>query len=458
MQPRPSLPSGNVSREEVARVELGQTTIARSTVWLLVLFFLALIAVVPMIEWSGVRALRARGIETAWSHLTSLPQRLRSHVVSIAASAGLWERIVSTNRVVLGALSGFENGLEDESVLGRSLRPPAQLAMTRWFGAGNERVYPGHDGWLFYRPDVEYVTTEPFLDPESMRRRITDASEWDTPPQADPRAAIVQFRKDLQARGITLIVMPTPPKPGVHPEHLSRAYVDNPYVLQNPSYGSFSKDLRRHGTLVFDPSEAMLVARRFGAQYLETDTHWRPEAMEQVADLLARFVAANVKLPPLADPGYRVDRREVRNTGDTARMLDLPEWASLFPAESVWLRRVLHEDGSAWRSSRTADVLLLGDSFANIYALESMGWGTSAGLAEQLSYALGRPLDRLVQNDDGAFATREMVARSPSRLDGKRVVIYQFAARELAFGDWKILPLPPPRASEPDRPLQPHID
>ena len=84
---------------------------------------------------------------------------------------------------------------------------------------------------------------------------------------------------------------------------------------------------------------------------------------------------------------------------------------------------------------------MLGDSFANIYALESMGWGTSAGFAEHLSRALARRIDRLVQNDEGAFAARAMLVRDPGRLDGKRVVVYQFAARELAFGDWKIMPL-----------------
>ena len=41
--------------------------------------------------------------------------------------------------------------------------------MTGWLGAGNERVYPGRDGWLFYRPDVEYVTGRGFLDPGADR-------------------------------------------------------------------------------------------------------------------------------------------------------------------------------------------------------------------------------------------------------------------------------------------------
>ena len=182
--------------------------------------------------------------------------------------------------------------------------------------------------------------------------------------------------------------MPTPLKPGVHPEMLARRYADATGVLQNPSYRAFVDDLRRDGVLVFDPSEALAAARRSGPQYLATDTHWRPEAMEAVAELLGGFIAAHVRLPATADPGYRIERLEVRNTGDVARMLDLPDDRPLFPPEAVWLRRVLQPDGSPWRSSRDADVLVLGDSFSNIYSLESMGWGTSAGFAEQLSYTL----------------------------------------------------------------------
>ena len=42
-------------------------------------------------------------------------------------------------------------------------------------------------------------------------------------------------------------------------------------------------------------------------------------------------------------------------------------------------------------------MLVLGDSFSNIYSLESMGWGDSAGFIEHLGYALARPLDRIVR-------------------------------------------------------------
>jgi alginate O-acetyltransferase complex protein AlgJ len=261
-------------------------------------------------------------------------------------------------------------------------------------------------------------------------------------PQPDPRAAIVRFRDDLEARGIALIVVPTPVKSGVHPEMLARTYIGTTGVLQNPSYRDFIADLGRAGVTVFDPSAALAAARRSGPQYLATDTHWRPESMETVAELIGGVIRDQGHLTATADPGYRVERLEVRNTGDVAQMLDLPEDAALFPPEVVWLRRILNKDDSLWRSSRDADVLVLGDSFSNIYTLESMGWGTSAGFVEQLSYVLRRPIDRLVQNDQGAFATRQLLQRDPARLDGKRVVVYQFAARELMFGDWKVIPVP----------------
>jgi alginate O-acetyltransferase complex protein AlgJ len=249
----------------------------------------------------------------------------------------------------------------------------------------------------------------------------------------------------MEARGITLVVMPTPAKPGVHPDRLARGYTDAVGVLQNPSYRAFVEDLERDGVLVFDPSPALAAARATGQLYLATDTHWRPETMELVAELLGEFISTHVTFPAAADPGYRIERVEQRNAGDIARMLDLPAHAALYPPEAVWLARVLLPDGSPWRSSRDADVLVLGDSFSNIYTLESMGWGTSAGFVEHLSYTLQRPIDRLVQNDEAAFATRAMLELQPDRLNGKRVVVYQFAARELALGDWKVIPMPLPQ-------------
>ena len=220
---------------------------------------------------------------------------------------------------MLTGLSGFERALENESQIARSLRPPAQLVMTGWLGAGNERVYAGRDRWLFYRPDVEYVIGRAFLDPGQLRRRVRAAPEWAAPPQPDPRLAIVQFRDDLAARGITLVVMPTPPKPGVHPEMLARRYAGTTGVLQNASYRAFVDDLRRDNVLVFDPSEMLMTARDGGPLYLMSDTHWRPETMEAVAERLGGFIAERAR--PARRRRSRVTRieRSKSATWETSR-------------------------------------------------------------------------------------------------------------------------------------------
>ncbi|NNK92907.1 MAG: hypothetical protein HKP41_01010, partial [Desulfobacterales bacterium] len=82
----------------------------------------------------------------------------------------------------------------------------------------------------------------------------------------------------------------------------------------------------------------------------------------------------------------------------------------------------------------------------------AMGWGEYGGFTEHLAYALKQELDVIVQNDSGAHATRLALSkdllRGSDRLAGKKLVIWQFAVRELAFGDWKIIPLEL-RAPEP---------
>jgi alginate O-acetyltransferase complex protein AlgJ len=117
------------------------------------------------------------------------------------------------------------------------------------------------------------------------------------------------------------------------------------------------------------------------------------------------------------------------------------ERREVFPRETVTIRRVLDALGNPWRPDSSADVLLLGDSFSNVYSSGEMGWGDSAGLPERLSFHLRRDVDAIIRNDAGAHATRKLLAdelrAGRDRLAGKRIVIWQFAIRELAVGDWK---------------------
>jgi alginate O-acetyltransferase complex protein AlgJ len=117
--------------------------------------------------------------------------------------------------------------------------------------------------------------------------------------------------------------------------------------------------------------------------------------------------------------------------------------ASPLPLEEVTIESVIEPGGRLWAPRADAEILWLGDSFSNIYSAEEMGWGAAAGFAEQFSYYLSRPIDAIRRNDGGAFATRQMladeVAAGRDRLAGKKLVVWQFAARELSFGDWQLI-------------------
>jgi len=429
------------SRESLAREQVGRTNVGRGTALALVVQFLLVVGAVPIYE-----LVYDRGQPEATDRLSGRLSRLAdalwppSGPPDIATS--LVSRVVTWNRALITELERFEDEAEDLSRLGLKLRPPTQYLMAR-LGAGTEQAYVGRSGWLFYRKDLDFLTGADLLDPSQLARRRGDLAAG---PQPDPRPAIRHLNAQLDARGIRLVLMPTPVKPTLHPERFARGFEGREDPLRPDSYRALFEELEREGVLVFDAAAALSEAKRYtGESYLKTDTHWRPEAMERVAARLGDFLTRHVDLPPLPPAGFVGEPVEVANVGDVARMLDLPGWQDRYPAERVRLRQIRTAGNARWRPNPSSDVLLLGDSFSNIYSLAEMGWGESAGLAEQLSFVMQRPLDRIVQNADGAFATRELLARELSRgrdrLAGKRVVIFQFAERELATGDWKRLEL-----------------
>ncbi len=459
------------TREEMAWRDVGHTRIRPRAAWALVLFFLAVIFAAPLHQHvEEYREATTRGI--AYQPVSfELMRRMPEIFAPIRAHGPRLSSIIDANRIFLRYINEHEDLLEDESLLGQQIRPTMQEWFSRRLGVGNEQAYVGRGGWLFYRPGLDSLTGPGFLDKRQLARRTATGTEWRAAPQPDPRKAILDFKRQLDARGITLIVMPTPIKSTVHPEQFSARYADRYIALHNPSYERFIEELEAEGAIVFDPSGLLLERKTEDgtAQYLATDTHWRPEAMDAVAEELARRISHPPRPDTLRDRGtppkegivtdlpslegwpkagvgsLRRQPVELAAVGDIALMLDLPDDQTLFPPEPVTLQQVLTDDGQFWRPSDEAEILVLGDSFSNIYSLEPMGWRESAGFIEQLSYHLDTPVDRLVRNDSGAFATRDMLsrelARGRDRLAGKRVVIWQFAARELAVGDWRIIPL-----------------
>ena len=189
----------------------------------------------------------------------------------------------------------YEKALEEDSFIARAALPHTQALAAEYLGLGNEQVYLGRQGFLFYQPDVVYLTGPGFLNPAVLRRRARSGdSSASKAIQPDPVKAITQFGEQLKDRGIHLIVMPVPVKPMIEPEFLSPAYRSPSNPLQNPSYAAFLEAMQKAGIDFLDVSQALADDKRKTgqSQFLRTDTHWTPEAMEHAAALLAAKIRA----------------------------------------------------------------------------------------------------------------------------------------------------------------------
>ncbi len=429
-----------LTREEVAKIELGHTEVHPAVARVLLAVFLVTAAlpacVQTLADLTGKRAASTATTESASVRLTAT-----SKLLQVRSAADLLALVPTAHQI-----RAFEDNLEDTALVSRTLTPWVGWVVKALLHGGDEQVYFGRDGWLFYRTSVDSVTGPGFLTEQWQRHRLRDADQSLPPPQPDPLKALLQFHRQLAERGIVLVVMPVPGKESLYSEMLAPQQADG-NVVQNSSFAAFKSQLVAAGVLVFDPAPILADLKHKTPAYLMTDTHWSPAAVQRVAAGLAAWMTERNLLPPAASTSPRYLPTTVRNSGDITVMLALPHDQSFFPPETASITRVLAADGRPWQPDERADVLAMGDSFSNIYSLAEMGWGDSAGFAEHLSAALGRPLDRMVINAGGAHTSRQELVRELAggrdRLAGKRVVIYEFAACELASGDWRLFDLPP---------------
>lgn len=436
------------ARERQALEEVGVTDVSQLSAWLGIFAFLITVFGVPLCEPIAGRLGEAQQgpDDVVTSSSLVIFRDLGSRMSSIVGTLRE-DGIVATNRALQVAMDEFEERLEEESFLRRWLLPGVQWRLAATVGLGNEQVYVGRDGWLFFRSDLDHVTGPGFLDPEVMERRRRGGAVWTQSPEPDPLIALEDLHRQLAERGIRLIVVPTPVKPTVEPERFTRRAESVDVPLQNPSFDALVARLEEAGIDVFDPAP-LLLARRLETSadsYLQMDTHWTPPAVDETARALATMIESIVPLSSRDSGLYRRREVAVQGSGDIAGMLTLPPGQDWIHPQTISAQMVSDRGGKRWRSSRGSEILLLGDSFSNVFSDPTLGWGAGAGLGEQLSYHLQRPLDKVAVNAGGALQGRQQLQRELSagvdRLASKKVVVYQFATRELSQGDWRMVEL-----------------
>ena len=345
-----------------------------------------------------------------------------SHKMSVCMSILFVLAIISVPVVQLFR-EGMPKSLTDDELrtscyMENALTSHYQQLLTGMLHSGNEKAIMGcEDGWLFYTPDVEHLLR---------------------PIQQQSVSCILDMKQQLEARGIRLVLLPTPLKPMLCARQLSHDFEPG-QLLIHPAYAAWVSELQRHGVIIADPTKALQELNVAKPAFLRTDTHWTPEGMQVAVAQLAKELQANGLIGQSAQ--YSSIDSIVSQRGDIYTMLRLAEEIDWIPQEDVVTKTVLDAAGSFHSRQRNAEILLLGDSFTNIYSVANMGWGRASGLAEQLSLLMQCPIDVISRNDGGSYATRQMLhedmAKGNDRLAGKKVVVWQFAMRELTTGNWE---------------------
>ncbi len=410
-----------IDREQQAEAEIGHTTFSRGVPLFLTTLLIALIFGVFTLE-----RFQSDSVPLVDDALHLAPSV--ADIADTLTREGAYHAFFTLNRTLLGNMERLTSDLERSSPLRKALLPPMNRYLTGHFGAQNADVLRGRDGWLFYGPAVAHLTGPGFM-------------RADLPHRSDPVDALAAFHDQLAERGIELVVVPLPVKASIYPERLSsRAPTDR--AIQSASHEDFLAALELRGVLICDVNDALLTAKANGPVYLARDSHWTPEGMHAATEALQVFLREHVPELPQGEVAYRAGTpQSIEHAGDLAVMLAPDDAARYGMNETIQHQAVEGPDGVPWAPDPSGQVMLLGDSFANIFELEGMGWGAHGGLAAWLSLLLQQPLDAITQNGDGAHATRlrlnQTLQRGEDRLAGKRVVIFAFAARELSLGDWK---------------------
>ena len=337
-------------------------------------------------------------------------------------------------------LRAFETRLHDVSFLRREVLPWYQRLLVQWFGQGTREAVVGRDGWLFYGDDLASAYGKGFLEPDVGGRAALEA--------------IADFRDQLAARDVKLLVVPSYSKEMLDPDRIAHATAGLASAA-NQDLERFYDELaaRRIEYVRMDRIFAECRAARGDGERslgLPRDTHWSPETMAFATMRIAERVRALLGESEPAPTQLFVRRPvEVEAGGDLTRMLGLPESTSAWPPMRLTLQQVAWKaTGEPLASDPEGEVVLLGDSLTNAFSRATLGLGEAAGFGEQLAFELDRPIDVIALDGKSATGVREALARRPDGLAGKRIVVWQFGVRMLALGDreWRMVELPKPGA------------
>jgi len=304
----------------------------------------------------------------------------------------------------------------------------------------------GKDGWLFFAGELRHIGAGRF-----WGENAAAASRAAKPEDADPLPAILDFKAQLDAAGIELLLVPVPPKAIVYPEMISDAASPGAEGLPprlDPFHREFYEILRQNKIEVLDLVPAMIAARsdQAGAVFCKHDTHWSGRACVIAAKLIGERVKDRPWLKDRTRLELAAEERPVTIAGDLWKALG----DQAIPRESLPLRFISMADGAGpVQPDRASPIVLLGDSHTLVFHAGGDDMlATGAGLADQLAMELGLAVDVMGVRGSGATPARISFFRrsqgDKQYLDAKKLVVWCFSAREFTEArGWRKVPIKP---------------
>ncbi len=316
--------------------------------------------------------------------------------------------------------------------------------------AGELPVVVGAGGWLFLPGELRHVSVGPFWGENAAK-----ASQAGKPENADPLPAILDFKAQLDAAGIGLLLVPVPAKAFVYPEAVLGVDPTGPAPPRLDTFHQqFYQILRDHGVTVIDLLPEFLAQRNGpgGPVFCRTDTHWSGVGIQIAAEKIAAALAGQPWLQEAAKTATVATARPLDIAGDLTGMRGGGE------RETVALRLVGSEASGGTipvPSERRSPIVLLGDSHTLVFSVGGDMHAAGAGLPDQLLHELGLPVDLVGVRGSGATPARVNLLRrvrgDQDYLAGKKVVVWCFTVREFTEASgWNKVPLLP--AASPARP------
>lgn len=340
------------------------------------------------------------------------------------------------------SLHGWDRQERDNSIFGSYLRPRVLQLQYDLFGDVGPKAIAGKDGWLFYRPDVEYLSSPRFTDERFYLGSFDTTVAGSRRNLRNPLVAIRDVDRQLRALGIHLVVVPIPGKPSIYPEMLAGTAVD---AEASPTL-ALVDSLKASGIEAIDLVHPLRTAKTKSTSplYLRRDTHWSPAGVEVAAAEIARALLSRPEIAAEARPSrYATKDTTADRWGDICEMTALPRRKAIWQTESVHALQVRDSSGAPYADSDTAAILWLGDSYSRIYQTDAP---KSAGVIAQVARLTGQPLASVVNDGGASTVVRQQLLRKAKLLKHAKVVVWEFVERDIRFGEkgWALEEIPRP--------------